>query len=324
MREQYSANHFCKIVKQLNPRIAMPFSPGFVLLDDSKRWINDVKFPREELNNYYHRYFDSDSSIQFPILYPGDFVEDDVFVKSSPYYNKMRNGSINYLVDEIYADEIAAENKAAETDNKVLNDLLPGLLFYLNDNKKIYHTSVLKKIKFAIFLKDLKEPVYINVDFGKNDFDIYITTEKLYDRKLIVTTSFDLLSYSLSHVWAGDALTIGYGIDVEVFEEESLEKNLDIICVRLLCRYPQATDYLFKQPLRKLKYIVSNPVQAKLTIKQKLHLRNAVNKFPYNERDHWIGFTKCELCRVCNMPLLSFEFGERQEEELANRSQNGR
>ena len=46
-------------------------------------------------------------------------------------------------------------------------------------------------------------------------------------------------------------------------------------------------------------------------IKQKILMKAAVNKYPYNERDHWISYSKCELCKVCNMPLLSHEFAER-------------
>lgn len=71
IREQYFAGNFCKFTKALNPSIAVPFAPGFALLEDNNRWINDVKFPRSEAASYYNAYFDNDSSIQFPIMYPG-------------------------------------------------------------------------------------------------------------------------------------------------------------------------------------------------------------------------------------------------------------
>lgn len=88
------------------------------------------------------------------------------------------------------------------------------------------------------------------------------------------------------------------------------EKNLDIVCVRLLSRYPTAKDSLKKDPIRALNYFIKHPVMAKLAVKQKFMMKSAVNKFPFNERDHWVSYSKCELCQVCNMPLLSYEFGE--------------
>jgi hypothetical protein len=82
------------------------------------------------------------------------------------------------------------------------------------------------------------------------------------------------------------------------------------MCTSAHTRYPRATKQLLKRPLRAIKYYVTNPMLGSLALKQKFKLKNQVNKFPYNERDHWITFTKCELCQVCNMPLLSWELGE--------------
>jgi hypothetical protein len=60
------------------------------------------------------------------------------------------------------------------------------------------------------------------------------------DTLLIIRTTSVLLHYSLDNEWGGDALTIGYGIDVDVFSASALEKNLDIVCVRLLTRVIRA------------------------------------------------------------------------------------
>src|SRR5205085_7529116 len=103
-------------------------------------------------------------------------------------------------------------------------------------------------------------------------------------------------------------LTIGYGIDVEVFDELSLEKNLDIVCVGLIARYPLFKDDVLQHAARMFKYYLSNPELTNLWIKQKLELRPYVNKYPFNERDHWITYNKCDLCKVCKMPEV--EFGE--------------
>ena len=37
-------------------------------------------------------------------------------------------------------------------------------------------------------------------------------------------------------------MTIGYGLNVYVFEEYTLEKNLDLVCVRLISRFPLFKD----------------------------------------------------------------------------------
>ena len=86
-----------------------------------------------------------------------------------------------------------------------------------------------------------------------------------------------------------------------------IEKDIN---KKIRLRYPRATKQLLKRPLRAMKYYFTNPMLGTLALKQKLKLKSQVNKFPYNERDHWITFTKCELCQVCNMPLLSWELGE--------------
>lgn len=316
LREQYFANHFCKIAKELNPEIAIPFAPGFVLLDKDKRWINEVKFPREQLDSYYKKYFDRNTSIQFEVMYPGDFMINKEFKKCSPYYDKMIDGSINHLVEKMYEKEIDDLSIIEWMEESELPGLIRKLEYYTNRNKNIYSEVVLQEIKFAIILKDFKKEIVINVVYNNGSFEVFSSNNFQENNKLILTTTSELLHFSLDNEWGGDALTIGYGVDVEVFEEDSLEKNLDIICVRLITRYPRVSDYLFKQPLRSAKFLMSNPMLAKLAIKQKFRLRKAVNKFPYNERDHWISFTKCELCQVCNMPLLSFEFGDELKESI--------
>jgi hypothetical protein len=148
------------------------------------------------------------------------------------------------------------------------------------------------------------------VSYIADAFIVKEEKEKHQECNLVITTTSDLLLHAIQEEWGGDVLTIGYGLDVDILKEDALEKNLDIVCVRLLTKYPMASKSLKRNPLRAAQYFIRHPMMSKLLIKQKLLLRNTVNKFPYNERDHWINFTKCELCMVCNMPLLSHNFGE--------------
>jgi len=310
IREQYFANHFCKIIKELNPDRAIPFAPGFVLLDPTKRWINDLKFPREELNAYYHSYFDSETKTGFYVMHPGDYFESGAFHDVSAYRSEIIDGSLNHMIEKIYAGEIRDAAQTNYADENSLNTIIEKLLIYTNKNASIYHKNVLAGLAFRIKFSDIQSPVCIKIEFCSNAFEVSKIPFEEDDKIITLVTTSHLLEYSLDHVWGGDVLTIGYGIDVYIHNETDLEKNLDIVCVRLITRYPRASTDLIKRPLRALKYFVTNPGITKLAVKQKLRMKNTVNKFPYNERDHWVSYSKCELCRVCDLPLLSFEFGE--------------
>ncbi len=310
MREQYFGNQLCKFIKYLEPKAVAPFAPGFALLSPDKRWINDVKFPRGILEEYYRENYDGKTETQFHLLYPGDYFEGSEFHAVSPYYPQLQDGSLNHTIAEVYKEEIEDVQKINYAGDESLKLLTEKLNYYLNANCDLYHHDVLKEANFTIHLKDVLQNVFINVRFEKSKFIAERSAVQSENSILIVHTTSELLHYSLDNEWGGDALTIGYGIDVNVLLESTLEKNLDIVCVRLLTRYPRASKQLVKHPFRALKYYLTNPMLGSLAIKQKLNLKSYVNKFPYNERDHWITYTKCELCKVCDMPLLSWELGE--------------
>ena len=101
IREQYFGHNFAKFIHHLQPEIAIPFAPGFALLSRDKFWINDVKFPRTYLEQYYRENFDADSSIKFCIVNPGDYFDEDGFHAVSPYYAHEQNGSLNHLIPEM-------------------------------------------------------------------------------------------------------------------------------------------------------------------------------------------------------------------------------
>jgi hypothetical protein len=309
IREQYFANHFCKIIQELQPAAALPFAPGFALLEDSKRWINEIKFSREYLAEYYHENFEKDTSINFIVLQPGDVLQDFEIIKKSMYHNHVVNDSLYHLLDEMYGDEIKLKKRKpkyiplhSETVAKKICDIVNG-------NRKIYSPAVLNECLFTIRLTDIN--TCFNLQYVQNKFEVEIAESPPETSSLIISTTSELLLHSFSHEWGGDILTIGYGMDIDVFEEETLEKNLDIVAVRLLSRFPDTVKTLLKQPVRALKFFFSNPFLSKIYLKQKFTLRKHVNKFPYNERDHWISYSKCDLCQVCNLPLLSYELGQK-------------
>nr|MBK9653547.1 MBL fold metallo-hydrolase [Bacteroidota bacterium] len=311
IREQYFANHLCKIIHALQPKSVIPFAPGFVLLRNDKQWINEVKFPRTYLKEYYNKYFELNNDKKFIIMQPGDIISNDIHEKISPYHQLEIKKSINHLIAVQYEKEIIASNAFSTVPKQSLSEIVHKVLNLVNKNTKLYSNEVLLDTCFSLNFADSEETVFYNFVFHVGEFNFTTTAIQSPQSKLLITTWSYLLQSCIDKEWGGDILTIGYGLDVYVYDEMTLEKNLDIVCVRLISRFPSAQRDLRKNPLRALKFYFNQPMLARLALKQKVQLRSAVNKYPYNERDHWITYTKCELCKVCNMPLLSYEFGER-------------
>jgi hypothetical protein len=307
IREQYFADNFCRFTKYLQPEIAVPFAPGFVLISDENRWINEIKFPRTAVAEYYRENFQQDSEIKFFITYPGDYFENKSFHARSYYRNVGDDKEIYSNVEKEFAKEITAGRRITYLDEDSTEVLVNKLFFWINKNKILYSDNAKTDAKFSIKLKDVLNNNYLNIYYHEKNFQIKRDNNPEGNEKIIITTSASLLSTNLDREWGGDLLTIGYGIDVEVFDESSLEKNLDIVCVRLISRYPIFRDDMLKHAGRIIKYYLNNPALTNLWITQKIRLRPYVNKYPFNERDHWITYNKCDLCRVCHLPEIDFE-----------------
>lgn len=311
VREQYFAHNFSRIAQSLQPEYAIPFGPGFALLQKDKRWINEVKFPRENFENYYHEHFEKNTSIRFIVMNPGDYFDENGFQKISPWHQRFAEKSVAELVEEEFKKEIEETEHRIPCSEAEASKIAELMEACLNDNRSLYDPAVLQAVRFSVCVDNLPSEPYFNVQYSGNSFFAERANAPLGNHRLLIRTRSHLLLHAMTEEWGGDVLTIGYGLDVDVYEELTLEQNLDIVCVRLLTRYPTTTSSLKKDPFRALNYFLKHPMMSKLAIRQKLMLRNTVNKFPYNERDHWISWSKCELCKVCNMPELSWDFGER-------------
>ncbi len=306
IREQYFANNFCRFTQYLQPEIALAFAPGFVLLDDENRWINEIKFPREILDMYYRENFDNETSIRFPIAFPGDYFDEKKFFKVSSFHGR-KEKEIYKDLDSVFSEEIAEANRIEWFDEDAFPDLIAKLKFWLIKNKSIYHPTAVADAVFSIRLKDVTQKSYLQIRFVDGIPEIKRAGAPCTDDRLMIETKASLLALNLEKEWGGDLLTIGYGINVTVHDELSLEKNLDIVCVRLISRFPIFKDDFMRNSGRILKYYLTNPSISNLWLKQKVKLRPYVNKYPFNERDHWLTYNKCEICKVCNMQEVNFE-----------------
>jgi hypothetical protein len=305
IREQYFADNFCKFTHFLQPRIAVPFAPGFVLLAHENRWINHIKFSRQEVIRYYQEHFEAAGEIVFPIFYPGDYIEDDVFHPVS-HYHALGDHRLYERIDEEFREEIISMNTVKWFPEEHLHLLKSKLKIWLNRNKVLYARNVIDDAVFSVQLKDIPYVCYFNIRPDNGNLHVELSSQQQKDDRLLITTKAELLSVNLDKPWGGDLLSIGYGAEVEVYEELSLEKNLDIVCMRLISRFPMFHEDFKQHTGRIVRYYLGNPALTNLWIYQKIRLRPYVNKYPFNERDHWITYNKCDLCKVCRIPELDF------------------
>jgi hypothetical protein len=303
LREQYFANNFCRFAAILKPRTAIPFASGFVLLTKENQWINHIKFPRDKVDEYYKTHFENECPINFLVAYPGDEIEDHSLKKKSDLHNVEEQYQYD-IAYKHYQKEIKEVNSVSIVKDGEIPKLIEQLKYWLNFNKRLYHSKVIEDVFFSIKLSDSSSESYINVSYNNGKLEVTIASEPLAERRLMITTSAEKLLFGFKKIWGGDVLTIGYGLIIDVYDQLTLEKNLDIVCVRLITRYPIARQDLLKYPLRAIKFYTHNPKITSLWLKQKIVLKPYVNKYPYNERDHWMTYNKCELCAVCKMPEI--------------------
>jgi hypothetical protein len=306
LREQYFANNFFRFTNYLQPKYAISVPPGFLLLKKNTRWINHVKFPRTKLDSYYRMYFENTDATAFFTPFPDDTIENGQMNKKSVLHdlNEAEQYDIAYRHYEKEMEEADKTEYVSEAD---IAALVTQLTSWMNYNKMLYHPIIRKDCLFSIKLEDAEEEAFLNINFTENKFAIMRSNKPLEDRRLLITTSAKKLLVSLQRVWGGDILTIGYGITVEAYDLLTLEKNLDIVCMRLITRYPIAKKDMPKEPFRVLRFYAQNPKITTFWLKQKMILKPYVNKYPFNERDHWLTYNKCNLCAVCKMPEINLE-----------------
>jgi hypothetical protein len=166
----------------------------------------------------------------------------------------------------------------------------------------------LKQVNFGICFNDIKEDIFIHCYYTSRGLKAEAVLEWPANANLKITTQTFKLDYAIKEEWGGDVFFIGYGADIDILDQKCLKDNLDIVSIRLLSRFPAASYNMMREPIRAAKYLLNNPDFATLAIKQKIVTRGNPNKLPYNERAHWINKSKCDVCKLCDIPLLSDEF----------------
>ncbi len=316
LRERFLAHKFCELVLELKPRKVVSFVPGFALLDEKKQWINETRFEREKLAAYYTEHFEEKTVTGFLHPYPGDKIENGMMEFTSPYHARFAAKSVTEIIREQYGPEMELYNETDEVSEVRAVNVFAALKAYLPKAASAFSPEVLTLVNFDLLLTDMPGNSYFHVYFENDKLMVTRNANPDITSNLRIETKTKHLEFSMENEWGGDVFMIGYAADIFVLNEVALKNNLDIVSLRLLCRFPYASQELIKNPYRGLRFIASNPALSALLINNKILSNGNPNKLPHNERSHWINRSKCEICLACDLPLLSNALGESLEAEM--------
>ena len=311
LREQLFAHNFCRIVDGLQPRVAVPFAADFVLLDPGKTWINQTRFPRQELPRYYAENFSADGGPTILPLYPGDVLEDGEHTVRSPYREQLRNGRLEHLVAAQYGAESRARatptQLAGKAGEAAMAAFLPRLEANLRRRAGLFDRQTLERARFTVRLTDIVGENCIEVAFAGGEPVLRRGGTPAEDSRLLFESTTEILEYSFASEWGGDVITIGYGCEIYLKDQAAVAEKLDTLCVRLLTNHPVASRYMRGEPGRAAKYLLNNPLTLQWGVRR-LRLGSRLNDV--HRPQVWLSRTKCEICQICDMPLLDDRFAQ--------------
>jgi hypothetical protein len=318
-REQLFVHAFCRIVNELRPSVAVPFASDFALLRPHQRWINNARFPRAGIPDYYRELFgECPDSPQVYVMYPGDVLKDNQLQPESPYRKRLQYKSTAELFQEQYCKEIEAQlpqQYMSEGDEAALH---AELINNIKSRSALFEPAILNQIEFSLRLFDIMENPIFNISMKAPEPVVQRSASRNPAAILEIEISSDLLRHSLASDWGGDAITIGYGCEIQVFDSKTVEANLDTVCVQLLTRIPTASRHWKREPIRMARYVLSSQINRGWLVNAALNRLRA--KPSGNDHDEkmrqWLFRTKCEVCRACDLPILDENFATKLQSRL--------
>ena len=310
IRELFFVDNFCKIAAGLNAEFSIPFASDFVLLDDKQLWMNTVKFLRNEVANYFTTHYPQFSgSTQIVEMYPGDQLFNSELTLNSAYHEKFKKHDMNTLIKEVYQNEIDAKRNVTPISEEKFLNLYEKIKAHIYSHVEIVPPKSRKNLLFAIQITDYTTKQFINVDLSKGKPDVSLWSKPNQNNRLLLKVKSKTLNYSIDNEWGGDAIIIGYGCELSVFDKDAIKDELDNYAIQLLTRYPNTKSYIKKNPFRAFKYLSYDKIKRKI-FWDKLLNKNKEN--PYmdsilKEDDLWFNRTGCEICKKCNLPILTNE-----------------
>lgn len=310
VREQLFAHNFCRIVHGLAPAVGVPFAADFALLRPEQRWINNVRFPRARMVDYFRAlYPDTAASTSILPMYSGDVLEDNTLIPASPYRAAAETLGLGHLVDEQYAKEIAALVPTESISENDAQSLEGEIAANIRRRSHLYTEAELQPIRFAIHVEDCGADRFFQVSIENGEPMVRRGAAPADDSLLVLKTSSRILRYSFASDWGGDAVTIGYGCEINVIDPRTIEMGRDIVCVRLLTRQPPASRHWKQEPLRMARFLLSSPATRAWVSRAVMNRGGDYNDKKNNDvMREWIFRSKCEVCRACDLPLLDDKF----------------
>jgi Beta-lactamase superfamily domain len=306
LREQFFIHNFCRIVAALKPRVAVPFAADFALLEPNNEWMNRIRFPRTKIADYFREQFGAESpETVIHAMFPGDALDGETLQPNSVYRAELHDGDLHHLIARQYPQEIEAAGNPATISEESAAKLADEIRQNVGLRSKLFRSDLLANLRFAIRATDVAENAFYHVRFADGAAQVERSAEPKADELLVIGVSSRILRYSFSSTWGGDAITIGYGCDIRILDKRALPRKLDTVCVRLLTRHPSASREMMKRPVRATRFLLSNPLTRKWAIRR---LRHRDNLDATYDPELWLARTKCEVCQVCDMPMLDSRF----------------
>ncbi|HLM01382.1 MAG TPA: MBL fold metallo-hydrolase, partial [Pyrinomonadaceae bacterium] len=272
VREQLFAHNFCRVVKGLRPRVAVPFAADFALLGEHQRWINEARFPRCKMADYYAKYFagaDGDYKPHIIDMYSGDRLENFQLKPLSPYRKQLKNsgGDLLHLLEEQYAEEIDAQTENSLLSEPEAESLIGEIRRNVEQRMTLFAPEKLRKLNFSLKLTDVAENNFYNIDLSGGTASVARGSKPDAESLLTMEISSERLRYSIGSDWGADVISIGYGAEIDIADRRAAEVDLESICMNLLACYPTFSD-LKKAPFRTLQFLLLNPPRFTTSIRK--------------------------------------------------------
>ncbi len=303
-REQLFVHSFCHIVKQLQPKIAVPFAADFVLLDDDQRWINDLRFPHSKVAEYYQKYFaESDNEPQIIPMYSGDRLENLELKRLSPYRYVMQGNDLNHLINQQYAEEISLKRQREFLTESEAKNLIDEIRHNVEKRMTLYNFNELKDLKFCLKIADIAENNFFHIAFANKKTIVWRTDSVEDDCLLMMKLTSEVLRYSIGSDWGADAISVGYGAEIHISDQKIAEVELERICMNLLACYPTVSD-LTKTPFRTLQFLLLSPPRFTTSIRK---LKKFNHESENYDRKTWLLNTATEIRKRYKLPNFQLE-----------------
>ncbi len=304
-REQLFAHNFCRVVKGLRPKIAVPFAADFTLLADTQRWINAARFPRRKMADYYRKYFaENDYEPQIMTMYSGDGLENGELKPLSPYRQELENGEVEHLIDAQYAHEIAEKREKKFISETEAEKLIGEIKQNVEKRSRLFDSEKLKRLKFCLELTNVSENRFYHVDFMQRDLKVWRDAKADEDVLLTMALTSEILQYSIGSDWGADVISIGYGAEIFISDKKTAEVDLESVCMNLLACYPTFAD-LKKRPFRILQFLLLNPPRFTTSIRK---LKKFSHESENYDRKTWLLKESKEIRKRYDLPELEAEF----------------